>query len=100
MTGEAAGAGVVAVAALAPWLTPAEKPAMLAGKHVLLMHGTADTTTDPRATTAFAAALDGVAASCRYVPVPGDGHALLRHPFVWHREVTRFVLARTGLAVE
>lgn len=93
----AAGAGVVAVAGLAPWLTEQEKPALLAGKHVLLMHGTADTTTDPRATTALAGALDGVAASCRYVPVPGDGHALLRHPFVWHREVTRFVLARTGL---
>ncbi|WP_116948361.1 alpha/beta hydrolase [Jiangella endophytica] len=92
-----AGDGVAAVAALAPWLTPSEPPQLLAGKHVLLMHGSADTTTDPRATAALAAALDGVAASCRYVPVSGDGHALLRHPSVWHREVTRFVLARTGL---
>ena len=101
VTGEAAaGAGVVAVAALAPWLTPSETPSMLAGRHVLLMHGTADTTTDPRATASFAAGLDGVAASVRYLPVPDDGHALLRHPLVWHREVTRFVLARTGLAVE
>lgn len=89
---------VVAVAALAPWLTPSEPPSLLAGKHVLLMHGSSDTTTDPRATAALAAALDGVAASCRYLPVAGDGHALLRHPSVWHREVTRFVLARTGLA--
>ncbi|TDD68751.1 alpha/beta hydrolase [Jiangella aurantiaca] len=92
-----AGAGVVAVAALAPWLTPSEPPELLAGKHVLLMHGSADTTTDPRATAALAAGLDGVAASCRYIPVAGDGHALLRHPSVWHREVTSFVLARTGL---
>lgn len=89
---------VVAVAALAPWLTPSEPPSLLAGKHVLLMHGSADKVTDPRQTAALAAGLDGVAASCRYVPVAGDGHALLRHPFVWHREVTRFVLARTGLA--
>ncbi|WP_053206744.1 dienelactone hydrolase family protein [Jiangella muralis] len=90
--------GVVAVAALAPWLTPSEPPSLLAGKHVLLMHGSADRMTDPRATAALAAALDGVAASCRYVPVAGDRHAMLRHPSVWHREVTRFVLARTGLA--
>ncbi|PZF80717.1 alpha/beta hydrolase [Jiangella anatolica] len=90
--------GVVALAALAPWLTPSEPPSLLAGKHVLLMHGSADTTTDPRLTAALAAELSGVAASCRYLPVHGDGHALLRHPAVWHREVTRFVLARTGLA--
>ncbi|SDS71498.1 alpha/beta hydrolase [Jiangella sp. DSM 45060] len=90
--------GIVAVAALAPWLTPSEPPSLLAGKHVLLMHGSADTMTDPRATAALAAGLDGVAASCRYLPVPGDRHAMLRHPSVWHREVTRFVLARTGLA--
>ena len=49
------GDGVAAVAALAPWLTPSEPPRLLAGKHVLLMHGTADTTTDPRATAALAA---------------------------------------------
>ncbi|RIQ34826.1 alpha/beta hydrolase [Jiangella rhizosphaerae] len=98
VAGEPAAAGVVAVAGLAPWLTPSEPPELLGGKHVLLMHGTADTTTDPRATAALAARLDGVAASCRYVPVAGDGHAMLRHPSAWHREVTRFVLTRTGLA--
>ncbi|WP_051426635.1 alpha/beta hydrolase [Jiangella gansuensis] len=94
----AADPAVVAVAGLAPWLTPAESPETLAGRHVLLVHGGDDRTTDPRATAAFAERARLVAASCAFVAVPGDGHAMLRRPGTWHRLTTEFVLERTGLA--
>ena len=48
---------VTAVAGLAPWLPPSEPSAQLAGRSVLLAHGTADRMTDPAATAGFAARL-------------------------------------------
>ena len=45
---------VTAVAGLAPWLPPAEPVEQLAGRRVLLAHGTADRITSPAETWAYA----------------------------------------------
>ena len=44
---------VSAVAGLAPWLPPGEPAGQLAGRRVLLAHGTADSITSPAETWAF-----------------------------------------------
>src|SRR5207237_6126715 len=49
----AAHPAVTAVAGLAPWLPPGEPAGQLAGRRVLLAHGTADSITSPAETSAF-----------------------------------------------
>ena len=49
----AAHPAVTAVAGLAPWLPPGEPVGQLAGRRVLLAHGTADSITHPADTWAF-----------------------------------------------
>ena len=83
--------GVVAVAALAPWLeNDAVQPRP--GTQVLLMHGDRDRITDPRRTEVVAERLDQLGAVVRHVPVEGETHAMLRHPRRWHETVAEFVV--------
>jgi len=83
-------AGVVGVAALAPWVeydTRQPPP----GVAVLLAHGSHDRITDPRRTDVLAKryTLDGV--DLRYVEVEWGIHSMLRYPRVWHEAVADFV---------
>ncbi|MBW8487721.1 alpha/beta hydrolase [Actinomadura sp. PM05-2] len=80
------------VAALAPWLPAGEPLEQLAGRRVLLMHGTDDRTTSPKATRAYAERARSIAAAVQYLAVPGDNHAMLRRPGRWHRAVAAFTL--------
>ncbi|WP_245679143.1 alpha/beta hydrolase [Actinomadura hibisca] len=80
------------VAALAPWVPRGEPVGQLAGRRVLIMHGTDDRTTPPRASRAYAERARPVAAEVTYLDVPGEGHAMLRRPGLWHRRVTAFAL--------
>jgi alpha-beta hydrolase superfamily lysophospholipase len=85
---------VTAVCALAPWCPPGEPVAALAGRTVLIAHGSDDRTTDPRASQAYARRAEQVAAAVAVQLVPGEGHALLRRPKVWRDLVRQFVLGQ------
>jgi predicted alpha/beta-hydrolase family hydrolase len=88
--------GVRAIVGLAPWLEPGDEEntvSQLAGRRVLIVHGSLDRTTDPAASASFARAAEKVAESVTYVRVEGERHAMLRRPSVWHQLATGFVLA-------
>lgn len=93
----AAGHPVVsAVAGLAPWLPPGEPADQLAGRRVLLVHGTSDGITSPAETWAFverARAVTGVAA----VEVRDGDHPMLRRARLWHAIAAEFARAALGL---
>jgi predicted esterase len=82
---------VRAVAALAPWLPPDEPIAQLAGRDVLIAHGTRDRVTSLDASRSYARDAAVVARSIDLQEFPG-GHAMLRRPRGWHRLVYRFAL--------
>lgn len=84
--------GVTAVAGLAPWLPKGEPVEQLAGRRVLLVHGTADRITDPRATWAYAERARAVTEVVT-VEVPGGEHAMLRHAHRWHQLAAEFALS-------
>lgn len=81
---------VRAVVALAPWLPKGEPVSDVGRRRVLLAHGRLDRVTDPRASGDYAdrARRDGHE-NVRCVEL-SDGHAMLRHPHVWHRLVVAF----------
>jgi alpha-beta hydrolase superfamily lysophospholipase len=88
---------VSAVAGLAPWLPPGEPAAQLAGRRVLLAHGTADSITSPAETWAFlerARAITDVAA----VEVRNGDHPMLRRARLWHAIAAEFTRAALALA--
>ncbi|GAA1001898.1 alpha/beta hydrolase [Acrocarpospora macrocephala] len=85
---------VVGVAALAPWVPEGEPVAQLAGRHVLLVHGSADRTTKPGETHAYARRAREVATEVRMVDIPGEGHGMLRQPRLWHRLTNEFALSQ------
>jgi dienelactone hydrolase len=87
---------VSAVAGLAPWLPPGEPAAQLAGRRVLLAHGTADSITSPAETWAFleqARAVTEVVA----VEVRGGDHPMLRRARLWHAIAAEFSRVALGL---
>jgi len=87
---------VSAVAGLAPWLPLGEPAAQLAGRRVLLAHGTADSITSPAETWAFveqAREFTKVTA----VEVRDGDHPMLRRARLWHAIAAEF--ARAALAL-
>jgi len=82
---------VTAVAGLAPWLPPREPSVQLAGRSVLLAHGTADRMTDPAATAGFASRLRDEGTPVRFVQIPGEGHSMVRRAHRWHRLASGFL---------
>jgi predicted esterase len=94
----AAADGVVAVAGLAPWLTPADPVQGVAGRTVMLAHGLRDRITDPERSRAWAELAYPVADRlCRF-EVAGAGHAMLERFGLWQRLVRRFALGSLALA--
>jgi pimeloyl-ACP methyl ester carboxylesterase len=91
-------ASVVAVAALAPWLPPGEPVEQLAARTVMIVHGTLDTTTSPRASLEYARrALEVTPRVCR-VEVGKERHAMLWRYRLWQPLVADFVLGALGVA--
>jgi len=80
---------VAAVAGLAPWLPEGEPVEQLAGRRVLLAHGTADRITDPLATWAYAVRAR-VVTEVTTVEIPGGEHAMLRQAHRWHEIAAGF----------
>lgn len=93
----AGGPRVLAVAALAPWLPPGEPTGQLAGRTVVIAHGTRDRVTSPAGSLAYA--LEGhrtAARLCRF-EVARSGHGMLERFAAWQRLVRRVVLPSLGI---
>lgn len=82
---------VSTVVGLAPWVVGGDPVHGRAGQRILLMHGAQDRVTDPRRSKALAERLGTAGADVTWRPVEGEGHAMLRHPLTWHREVADFL---------
>lgn len=83
--------GVRSVAALNPWVYPTDR-ADLAGRSVLVVHGTADRIADPERARAVASAI-AETTDVTFVPVEGGKHAMLRHGSTFERTAADFVLS-------
>lgn len=89
---------VAAVVALAPWLSTATPSLRVAGKKVLIVHGTTDRWTSPSESLNFARRAAGDAASMQYVALKGAGHFMFRRVRMWHALATGFVMKTFGEA--
>jgi dienelactone hydrolase len=82
--------GVVGVLGLAPWL-PADEPiAQLAGRRLLLAHGTRDRVTSPRSSYEYAERARAEGHDVARIVLPGSGHTLLSRARDWNRLVLAF----------
>ncbi len=84
---------VRAVLSLAPWLPDGEPVGQLAGRRVLIAHGSRDGVTSPQASHAYAERAAAVALRVSWLPVRGDTHAMLARFRTWQRLAIRFVLS-------
>jgi predicted esterase len=90
----AAGApSVRAVIAFAPWLPDGEPIGQLAGRRLLVAHGTRDRVTSPRASRAFAERARAVTQPVSWVPVSPDTHAMLLRYRTWQRLAITFTVS-------
>jgi hypothetical protein len=87
---------VAAVAGLAPWLPPEEPVAQLAGRRVLLAHGTGDHVTSPADTWAYAERARSVT-EVATIEVRGAEHTMLRRAALWHRLAAEFSRLSLGM---
>jgi hypothetical protein len=87
---------VCAVAGLAPWLPAGEPVGQLAGRRVLLAHGSADTVTDPGDTWAYAGCAR-VVTSVTALEIRGGDHPMLRRANLWHAVAAEFARVSFGL---
>lgn len=83
---------VEAVVALAPWLSPQTPVRNVAGRKVLIVHGTTDRWTSPSQSLAFARRASSETASVQYVALTGAGHFMLRKLRLWQTLATGFVI--------
>ena len=90
---------VTAVAGLAPWLPPGEPVAQLAGRRILLAHGTSDRITRPADTWLYAEQARLVT-DVTVLEVRGGDHAMLRRAQLWHRIAGDFCRGSFGMPVE
>jgi dienelactone hydrolase len=87
---------VDAVVALAPWLNPGTPASRVAGRKVLIVHGTEDRMTSAAESLKFAHRATGSAASMQYVSLRSAGHFMLRRGRLWHVLATGFVMKAFG----
>jgi len=87
---------VTAVAALAPWVPPGEPADQLAGRAILLAHGTADIVTSPADTWAYAGRARALTAVAE-IEVRGGEHTMLRRAALWHSLAAAFTGVALGL---
>jgi dienelactone hydrolase len=87
---------VTAVAGLAPWLPPDEPVHQLAGRTVMLVHGTRDRVTDPAKSLEFGRRARDTAARVARFELARTGHTMLQRVPLWHSLTRRFVLGALG----
>jgi alpha-beta hydrolase superfamily lysophospholipase len=88
---------VQAVAGLAAWCPPEEPVSQLAGRTVMLVHGSRDRITDPAGSLHLGRRARGTAARIARFEVAGAGHAMLERLPLWQWLTRRFVLGALGL---
>jgi dienelactone hydrolase len=86
-------ASVRGAVALAPWLPGAEPVEQLTGRDLVVLHGTRDMTTSPRASARFVARAAPIARRAVCLHVPWSGHAMLLRASTWQRLTAAFVAA-------
>lgn len=84
---------VRAVVGLAPWIEAGDPYDQVAGRHVLVAHGSLDRMTNAAASAAWTRRAATVAASASYVSIQNDRHAMLRRAGLWHSLTSSYVLA-------
>lgn len=82
------------VVGLAPWCPQGDPVAHLAGRDVVLVHGTRDRVTNPADSRFLTERARKVGARTCLIGVDGGDHAMLRRAAAWHRLTTALV---TGL---
>jgi len=87
---------VAAVAGLAPWVPPGEPVDQLAGRSILLAHGTVDLVTSPADTWAYAGRARALTAVAE-IEVRGGEHTMLRRAALWHSLAAAFTGVALGL---
>jgi pimeloyl-ACP methyl ester carboxylesterase len=87
---------VAAVAGLAPWLPPGEPVDQLAGRRILLAHGTADVVTSATQTWAYAASAR-MLTTVTEIQVRGGEHTMIRRASLWHALAATFACVSLGL---
>jgi pimeloyl-ACP methyl ester carboxylesterase len=83
---------VTAVVGLAPWMLPGEPEAQLAGRQLLVIHGTVDKTTSWRNSRTFVQQVRPIAAEAGWIGLRGSGHGLLRRGRLVNELTAEFVL--------
>ena len=82
---------VEAVVALAPWLSGETPVDRVAGRRILIVHGTEDRWTSPANSLAYARRADRVAESVNYVALKGAGHFMFRRMGLWNSLANGFI---------
>jgi pimeloyl-ACP methyl ester carboxylesterase len=85
--------GVRGVVALAPWLPAMEPVEQLAGRDLVVLHGTRDLTTSPEASARFVTRAAPLARRAVCLQVPWSGHGMVLRASTWHRLTAAFVAA-------
>ncbi|RDH78092.1 alpha/beta fold hydrolase [Mycolicibacterium moriokaense] len=94
-----AGGDVGAVVALAPWWVGNDGERIPVHTRLLVVHGTADTWTDPRASQAQTQAARRRGLDAHWVGIEGAGHYMLRRRRTWHRLAGDFVARQLAAPV-
>jgi pimeloyl-ACP methyl ester carboxylesterase len=87
---------VTAAAGLAPWLPPGEPVGQLAGRRILLAHGTADAVTSPADTWVYAERARAVT-SVTEIEVRTGEHTMLWRAPLWHGLAAAFTCLSLGI---
>jgi predicted esterase len=84
--------GVAGVVGLAPWLPADEPHDQIAGRRVLVVHGSRDHVTSAKRSRDFVSGVRSVAGEAAFVGLRGCGHAMVRRVWLWNRLTSEFVL--------
>ncbi|WP_427135637.1 alpha/beta hydrolase [Pseudarthrobacter sp. S9] len=90
---------VDAVVALAPWLSAKTPVECVAGRRLLIVHGTEDRMTSPGNSLDYARRADGIAESVDYVALKGAGHFMIRRVALWNSLANGFILDAFGKSI-
>ncbi|MDQ3102338.1 MAG: alpha/beta hydrolase [Actinomycetota bacterium] len=82
---------VVSAVALAPWVSAMDMPRGLAGRQILIVHGSGDRIASPQRSAALARRISGTA-RVSYVSVEGGRHAMLKSHAEFSGPAARFAV--------